>query len=84
MTLVLRKSSPNHRLRSPEDDIVIAADPATNRVLHYQRISNERKVHLPMVRFKCAFSRVVVPTDASACHISCDCDQSFYASSMTR
>lgn len=50
MTMIFKESSPGHHARCKEDDIVIAMDSATNRVLHYQRTQGLKRFRFPMVR----------------------------------
>lgn len=50
MTMIFKESSPGHHARCREDDIVIAMDSATNRVLHYQRTQGLKRFRFPMVR----------------------------------
>lgn len=52
MTMIFKKSSPGHHARCKEDDIVIAMDSATNRVLHYQRTQGLKRFRFPMVRLE--------------------------------
>lgn len=50
MTMIFKESSPGHHARCKEDDIIIAMDSATNRVLHYQRTQGLKRFRFPMVR----------------------------------
>lgn len=52
MTMIFKESSPGHHARCKEDDIVIAMDSATNRVLHYQRTQGLKRFRFPMVRLE--------------------------------
>lgn len=52
MTMIFKESSPGHHARCKEDDIIIAMDSATNRVLHYQRTQGLKRFHFPMVRLE--------------------------------
>lgn len=52
MTMIFKESSPHHHARCKEDDIVIAMDSATNRVLHYQRTQGLKRFRFPMVRLE--------------------------------
>uniref|UniRef100_H2ZHD7 W2 domain-containing protein n=1 Tax=Ciona savignyi TaxID=51511 RepID=H2ZHD7_CIOSA len=73
MTLVLRTSSPTHRSRTAEDDIVLALDQSTNRVLHYHRfLKTQSKVNFPLSIFQGPGSRVelrydLIDTGISVC-----------------
>ena len=52
MTLILQQLSPSHQSRSAENDVVIAADKNSKRVLHYQKFSEISKtIHFPLVNF---------------------------------
>jgi len=52
MTMIFKESSPGHHARCKEDDIVIAMDSATKRVLHYQRTQGLKRFRFPMVRLE--------------------------------
>lgn len=69
MTMIFKESSPGHHARCKEDDIVIAMDSATNRVLHYQRTQGLKRFRFPMVRLQpdgCKRAAVVKqPTEKS-------------------
>lgn len=49
MTMIFRESSPGNRTRCDEDDVIVAVDTKSNRVLHYQKTQGLKKVHFPMV-----------------------------------
>lgn len=49
MTMVFKESSPGHRARCQEDDVILAMDGATKRVLHYQRTQGLKRFRFPMV-----------------------------------
>lgn len=70
MTMIFKESSPGHHARCKEDDIVIAMDSATNRVLHYQRTQGLKRFRFPMVRLQldgCKRAAVVKqPTEKSS------------------
>ena len=48
MTLVCRQVAPQHPARSWEEQIVLAVEPSTNRVLHHQKLKSKNKVHFPL------------------------------------
>lgn len=49
MTMIFKTSSPGHRSRCDEDDVIVAADSKSRRVLHYQRTQGLKRFHFPMV-----------------------------------
>ena len=49
MTTVFRSAKPHHRIRSPEDEFVTVVDSQTNKILHFERILNNRKLQIPLV-----------------------------------
>lgn len=48
MTIVCRQVASRHPARSIEDQVVLTVDPASNRVLHYQKMGPSRKVQFPV------------------------------------
>lgn len=51
MTMIFKTSSPGHRSRCEEDDVIVAADSKSQRVLHYQKTRGLKKFQFPMVSF---------------------------------
>ncbi|XP_071088301.1 translation initiation factor eIF2B subunit epsilon-like isoform X1 [Haliotis cracherodii] len=51
MTLVCKKAPPGHRTRCSEDEILVAVESDTNRVLHYQKAYQQNKFHIPVSVF---------------------------------
>lgn len=51
MTMIFKESSPGHKTRCEEDDIIVAMDSKSKRVLHYQRAQSLKKLQFPMVGF---------------------------------
>ena len=49
MTMVFKESSPGHKSRCEEDDIIVAMDTKSQRVLHYQKTQGLKKLQFPMV-----------------------------------
>ncbi|XP_019358948.1 PREDICTED: translation initiation factor eIF-2B subunit epsilon [Gavialis gangeticus] len=70
MTMVFKESSPGHRARCQEDDIILAMDSATNRVLHYQKTQGLKRFPFPMNLFQSNIENVEVRHDLLDCHIS--------------
>lgn len=58
MTMIFKESSPGHRARCQEDDVILAMDSTSNRVLHYQRTQGLKRFHFPMVRSEYVAGRV--------------------------
>nr|XP_034300396.1 translation initiation factor eIF-2B subunit epsilon isoform X2 [Crassostrea gigas] len=48
MTMIFQKVPPGHRSRNKEDDIFLAVDQTSNRVLHYQRVREQSKLQIPV------------------------------------
>ncbi|CAB1326812.1 unnamed protein product [Coregonus sp. 'balchen'] len=49
MTMVFKESSPGHKSRCEEDDVIVAMDSKSKRVLHYQKTQGLKKLQFPMV-----------------------------------
>lgn len=49
MTMIFKTSSPGHRSRCEEDDVIVAADSTNQRILHYQKTRGLKKFQFPMV-----------------------------------
>lgn len=49
MTMIFKESSPGHRSRCEEDDVVVAMDSKSQQILHYQKTQGIKKLHFPMV-----------------------------------
>lgn len=49
MTMIFKESSPSHPTRCHEDNVVVAMDSATNRVLHFQKTQGLRRFSFPLV-----------------------------------
>uniref|UniRef100_A0ACB8FB87 Translation initiation factor eIF-2B subunit epsilon n=1 Tax=Sphaerodactylus townsendi TaxID=933632 RepID=A0ACB8FB87_9SAUR len=70
MTMVFKESSPGHRARCQEDDVILATDSATNRVLHYQKTQGLKRFQFPTSLFQSNVEDVEVRHDLLDCHIS--------------
>ncbi|XP_044278249.1 translation initiation factor eIF-2B subunit epsilon isoform X2 [Varanus komodoensis] len=70
MTMIFKESKPGHRSRCQEDDIVLAMDSATKRVLHYQKTQGLKCFRFPMNLFQSNIEEVQVRHDLLDCHIS--------------
>lgn len=49
MTMIFKESSPSHPTRCHEDNVVVAVDSATNRVLHFQKTQGLQRFSFPLV-----------------------------------
>lgn len=49
MTMMFKESSPGHRSRCEEDDVIVAVDSKSQQILHYQKTQGLRKLQFPMV-----------------------------------
>ncbi|XP_068137400.1 translation initiation factor eIF2B subunit epsilon [Hyperolius riggenbachi] len=70
MTMILKESSPGHRTRCQEDDVIIAMDSKTKRILLYQKSQDLKRYHFPMGIFQSNIDEVELRHDLLDCHIS--------------
>ncbi|XP_015263214.1 PREDICTED: translation initiation factor eIF-2B subunit epsilon [Gekko japonicus] len=70
MTMIFKESSTGHRARCQEDDVILAMDSATNRVLHYQKTQGLKRFRFPTSLFQSNIEEVQVRHDLLDCHIS--------------
>ena len=49
MTHLFKQCYSGHRSRSAEEELVLIVNPATQRILNYQRTTNLKKIHFPLV-----------------------------------
>lgn len=50
--MIMKEAPPGHRSRCKEEDVIIAIEKETNRILHYQKVGHERKLDFPKVSIK--------------------------------
>ncbi|KAK7945117.1 hypothetical protein WMY93_000845 [Mugilogobius chulae] len=70
MTMVFKESSPGHKSRCEEDDIIVAMDSKSHRVLHYQKTQGLKKLQFPMNIFHSTSDKFEIRHDLLDCHIS--------------
>ncbi|KAF6118439.1 eukaryotic translation initiation factor 2B subunit epsilon [Phyllostomus discolor] len=70
MTMIFKESSPSHPTRCHEDNVVVAVDSATNRVLHFQKTQGLRRFSFPLSLFHGSGDGVEIRYDLLDCHIS--------------
>ncbi|MBN3285382.1 EI2BE factor, partial [Polyodon spathula] len=70
MTMIFKESTPGHRSRCQEDDIIVAIESKTNRVLHYQKTLGLKKLQFPMNIFHNGSNEIEIRYDLLDCHIS--------------
>ncbi|XP_054569771.1 translation initiation factor eIF-2B subunit epsilon isoform X2 [Eptesicus fuscus] len=70
MTMIFKESSPSHPTRCHEDNVVVAMDSATNRVLHFQKTQGLRRFSFPLSLFQGSGDGVEIRYDLLDCHIS--------------
>ncbi|KAG8581711.1 hypothetical protein GDO81_007775 [Engystomops pustulosus] len=70
MTMILKESSPGHRTRCQEDDVIIAMDSKTKRVLLYQKKQDLKRYHFPTSIFQSKADEIELRHDLLDCHIS--------------
>jgi translation initiation factor eIF-2B subunit epsilon len=59
MTTVFRRAEPYHKIRSIEDELVTVVDSETNKILHFERVYNNRRLQIPLVSKAIIFSRFI-------------------------
>ncbi|KAM6948414.1 translation initiation factor eIF2B subunit epsilon [Aplochiton taeniatus] len=70
MTMICKESSPGHKSRCEEDDVIIAIDSKSKRVLHYQKTQGLKKLEFPMNIFHSGSDEFEIRYDLLDCHIS--------------
>uniref|UniRef100_A0A8C4PPP4 Translation initiation factor eIF2B subunit epsilon n=1 Tax=Equus asinus asinus TaxID=83772 RepID=A0A8C4PPP4_EQUAS len=70
MTMIFKESSPSHPTRCQEDNVVVAVDSSTNRVLHFQKTQGLRRFSFPLSLFQSSGDGVEIRYDLLDCHIS--------------
>lgn len=50
MTMIFKESSPGHRSRCEEDDVIVGVDSKSQRLLHYQKTQGLKKLQFPVVK----------------------------------
>lgn len=70
MTMVFKESSPSHPTRCHEDNVVLAVDSTTNRILHFQKTQGLRHFSFPLGLFQGSLDGVEIRYDLLDCHIS--------------
>lgn len=70
MTMIFKESSPGHRSRCEEDDVVVAMDSKSQQILHYQKTQGLKKLHFPMNIFHSGSDEFEVRYDLLDSHIS--------------
>lgn len=58
MTMIFKESSPGHRSRCEEDDVIVAVDSKSQQILHYQKTQELKKLQFPMVN-SCIFGSLL-------------------------
>ncbi|MEQ2172499.1 Translation initiation factor eIF-2B subunit epsilon [Goodea atripinnis] len=70
MTMIFKESSPGHRSRCEEDDVVVAMDSKSQQILHYQKTQGLKKLHFPMNIFHNGNDEFEIRHDLLDTHIS--------------
>uniref|UniRef100_W5MB06 Translation initiation factor eIF2B subunit epsilon n=1 Tax=Lepisosteus oculatus TaxID=7918 RepID=W5MB06_LEPOC len=70
MTMIFKESSPGHKSRCEEDDVIVAVDSKSKRVLHYQKTHGLKKLRFPMNLFHGGSDEIEIRHDLLNCHIS--------------
>ncbi|TNN53625.1 Translation initiation factor eIF-2B subunit epsilon [Liparis tanakae] len=70
MTMVFKESSPGHKSRCEEDDVIVAMDSRSQRVLHYEKTHGLKRLQFPMNIFHNGSDEFEIRHDLLDCHIS--------------
>ncbi|XP_053566298.1 translation initiation factor eIF-2B subunit epsilon [Bombina bombina] len=70
MTMIFKESSPGHRSRCQEDDVILAMDSKTKRILLYQKSQGLQRYHFPTSIFQSKADEIELRHDLLDCHIS--------------
>ncbi|KAG9343422.1 hypothetical protein JZ751_013586 [Albula glossodonta] len=70
MTMLFKESSPGHKSRCEEDDVIVAMDSKSKRVLHYQKTHGLKRLQFPMNIFHSGSDEFEIRQDLLDCHIS--------------
>uniref|UniRef100_A0A8C4I5U5 Translation initiation factor eIF2B subunit epsilon n=1 Tax=Dicentrarchus labrax TaxID=13489 RepID=A0A8C4I5U5_DICLA len=70
MTMIFKESSPGHRSRCEEDDVIVAMDSKSQRILHYQKTQGLKRLQFPMNIFHSVSDEFEIRHDLLDCHIS--------------
>nr|XP_045005934.1 translation initiation factor eIF-2B subunit epsilon isoform X2 [Jaculus jaculus] len=70
MTMIFKESSPSHPTRCHEDNVVVAVESATNRILHFQKTQGRSRFSFPLSLFQGSGDGVEIRYDLLDCHIS--------------
>ncbi|XP_048018860.1 translation initiation factor eIF-2B subunit epsilon isoform X2 [Megalobrama amblycephala] len=70
MTMIFKESSPGHKTRCEDDDIIVAMDSKSKRILHYQKAQALKRLHFPMNIFHSGSDEFEIRFDLLDCHIS--------------
>lgn len=70
MTMIFKESSPGHKTRCEEEDMIMAIDSKSKRILHYQRAQALKRLQFPMNIFHSASDEFEIRFDLLDCHIS--------------
>ncbi|KAG7456943.1 hypothetical protein MATL_G00241280 [Megalops atlanticus] len=70
MTMIFKESSPGHKSRCEEDNVIVAMDSKSKRVLHYQKTHGLKRLQFPMNIFHSGSDEFEIRHDLLDCHIS--------------
>uniref|UniRef100_A0AAQ4RG31 EIF-2B GDP-GTP exchange factor subunit epsilon n=1 Tax=Gasterosteus aculeatus aculeatus TaxID=481459 RepID=A0AAQ4RG31_GASAC len=70
MTMIFKESSPGHKSRCEEDDVIVAMDSKSQRILHYQKTQGLKRLQFPMNIFHNGSDEFEIRHDLLDCHIS--------------
>ncbi|XP_003457489.1 translation initiation factor eIF2B subunit epsilon [Oreochromis niloticus] len=70
MTMIFKESSPGHRSRCEEDDVIVAVDSKSQQILHYQKTQGLKKLQFPMNIFHSGSDEFEIRHDLLDSHIS--------------
>lgn len=59
MTMIFKESSPGHRSRCEEDDVIVAVNSKSQRILHYQKTQGLKRLQFPVVKVYTFFNHTL-------------------------
>uniref|UniRef100_A0A671XZT7 Translation initiation factor eIF2B subunit epsilon n=1 Tax=Sparus aurata TaxID=8175 RepID=A0A671XZT7_SPAAU len=70
MTMICKESSPGHKSRCEEDDVIVAMDSRSQRILHYHKTQGLKRLQFPVNIFHSGSNEFEIRHDLLDCHIS--------------
>ncbi|KAM9844732.1 translation initiation factor eIF2B subunit epsilon [Aulostomus maculatus] len=70
MTMIFKEATPGHKSRCEEDDVIVAMESRSQRILHYHKTQGLKRLQFPMNIFHCGSDEFEIRHDLLDCHIS--------------